>query len=356
MHNLDVSPARAGMDLFGSTVAKGLTVFPPHARGWTHSERCSVTLPIVSPARAGMDRSHSPPRPLPLGFPRTRGDGPHAMLVCGDQPKFPPSRAGTGPALGPSRPAVLSCFPRTRGDGPRLRRRRGRQDRRFPPYHARGWTQDGRLSQTVHACFPRTRGDGPSSRWAWRSQIGFLPARADLDGPGATQCQLSLPRVFHRNARSGSRADTLSPRAFPPSRAGMRHLRSFTSSALRRSLGVCAPARVGDGPLETDGLGRELQFPPHARAMDAVSALGPLRAGDVSRPHARGWTRFMPLAVLRTLSFPRTRGDGPREKDRLVSMDAFPPHARGCRPRSRDDRGAGVSVSPARAGMDPTRR
>ena len=172
-----VSPARAGMDLkpssaaairFGFPRTRGdgplprnrsstMTLFPPHARGWTRGVRLRRRARGVSPARAGMDPARLPVAGDMWRFPRTRGDGPIGLIPLPPHASFPPHargwtrplwaaalRGGVSPARAGMDPAGAMLektrhrFPRTRGDGP-VRGEGGMDDHAFPP-HARGWT------------------------------------------------------------------------------------------------------------------------------------------------------------------------------------------------------------------------
>ena len=134
-----------------------LQPFPPHARGWTVRARCASVRTEVSPARAGMDLQSSRGPSCGPCFPRTRGDGPPLNGGSGLRRWFPPHARGWTPTNRPRRvtPSVSPAragmdpmptyrarinpsFPRTRGDGPAPL---GTQPDavRFPP-HARGWT------------------------------------------------------------------------------------------------------------------------------------------------------------------------------------------------------------------------
>ena len=70
--------------------------FPPHARGWTAGRVRNAAIAMVSPARAGMDLFGDSSKTFFLCFPRTRGDGPPKLRISQRQ----------------------IVFPRTRGDGP----------------------------------------------------------------------------------------------------------------------------------------------------------------------------------------------------------------------------------------------
>ena len=95
------------------------------------------------------------------------------------------------------------------------------------------------------------------------------------------------------------------------------------------------PRTRGDGPRTDD------------RLVDAVGSPFP--------PHARGWTvvagELKPGTARRR--FPRTRGDGPPTASGSHEATSFPPHARGWTGRQHAEDPT-LSVSPARAGMDPS--
>src|SRR5690606_2895419 len=92
-------------------------------------------------------------------------------------------------------------------------------------------------------------------------------------------------------------------------------------------------------------------FPPHARGSTCSLCSGvsfyivsPARAGIDPCPQERGrvW-----------VCFPRTRGDRPPTRARGTAAGGFPPHARGSTLTLADENGLDT-VSPARAGIDPT--
>ena len=174
------------------------SLFPPHARGWTHVAEEGQEPGTVSPARAGMDHDGRHDGNDGRGFPRTRGDGPLIPVTLHIVSRFPPHARGwtlvhreriQPLGVSPARAGMdrLTCelpgtrrsFPRTRGDGPFAASSRMRSWV-FPP-HARGWTgpstedwssrnvsparagMDPPLTRDCPTgrCFPRTRGDGP---------------------------------------------------------------------------------------------------------------------------------------------------------------------------------------------------
>ena len=131
-----------------------------------------------------------------------------------------------------------------------------------------------------------------------------------------------------------------------------------------------SPARAGMYPRESLP---DLRIPGFPRTRGDVPQPGRrYRISVVLPPHARGCTLPRAQTVRRTSasparagmyrawsrwgtgwrSFPRTRGDVPVTKQRIVRWDVLPPHARGCTCPSK----AGLTrrrASPARAGMYP---
>ena len=99
-----VSPAGAGMDLQGrfrsinghcfprrrgdgprqAQGGRGVSAFPPQARGWTRQRGAGLLRAGVSPAGAGMDPLPGVFPGGPGGFPRRRGDGP--PTICASIP------------------------------------------------------------------------------------------------------------------------------------------------------------------------------------------------------------------------------------------------------------------------------
>src|SRR5690606_20477866 len=91
-----LSPARAGMDLYTTTLLLPQTSLPrtrgdgpwrgrwrvtmppspPHARGWTPRHFGQPSGEPLSPARAGMDLLQAIADDVEASLPRTRGDGP----------------------------------------------------------------------------------------------------------------------------------------------------------------------------------------------------------------------------------------------------------------------------------------
>ena len=207
-------------------------MFPPHARGWTRTVACAWGLAAVSPARAGMDPRSTPTSWSACCFPRTRGDGPIVEAEIGTLSVFPPhargwtldfpsanrhrsvspARAGMDRlrwrpsprkvpfpphARGWTLPSGRCRFPRTRGDGPQQQALS-----RFPP-HARGWTLDEGRADADLEVSPARAGMDPSavpwSRWrvppharGWTLRLGqqggragVSPARAGMDPTSA---------------------------------------------------------------------------------------------------------------------------------------------------------------------------
>ena len=264
-----------GPNLYGA--ADPVSLFPPHARGWTLIDGLAKRPLGVSPARAGMDRARRSRCAAPWRFPRTRGDGPDHGGQFAVRPVFPPHARGWtrgGPArlgsrrVSPARagmdrpwcvaPTPCECFPRTRGDGPALIRVPKLADW-FPP-HARGWTGDGRRDPPVRAVSP-ARAGMDRRRWVL------------LVGP------------------------------------------------------CCFPRTRGDGPSRSSAGAMFLEFPPHARGWTAPAANR--RAGGAVSPARAGMDPGSGTDGAGTAGFPRTRGDGPVADWAEEGNNSFPPHARG---------------------------
>ena len=275
--------------------------FPPHSRGWTHCRQAYNGAYGVSPALAGMDLVLTWAGSGRRSFPRTRGDGPTGHPLPCRPPRFPPHSRGW--TLPPNRPDQdLRVSPALAGMDPTAR-------------HIGGWI-DG---------FPRTRGDGPDP------------------------------------ANTGDEV-----RMFPP------HSRGWTRDLLRGADRVrVSPALAGMDPSGLWWCSTRASFPrtrgdgPHVCPLPARKQEFP--------PHSRGWTRRRPTAELQravspalagmdpgsapprllSVSFPRTRGDGPSAPYARLDLSEFPPHSRGWTwqpsPLDRPN-----EVSPALAGMDPT--
>ena len=237
--------------------------------------------------------------------------------------------------------ALRNRFPRTRGDGP-IEAVWKEAIKRFPP-HTRGWTprpldqlrwpdvspahagMDHEISITKRATigFPRTRGDGP--------------------------CRL----------RAGTGV-----RRFPP------HTRGWTLVERGAELAhQVSPAHAGMDPRAPSDRVGSCRFP-RTRG-DGPCPVSPVTVDPRFPPHTRGWTRLSPNArsVLRVspahagmdppasdsyhipVRFPRTRGDGPFDRETLTMRNRFPPHTRGWTGIWRQQLNH-VQVSPAHAGMD----
>ena len=100
------------------------------------------------------------------------------------------------------------------------------------------------------------------------------------------------------------------------------------------------------------GGGTQSTFPPHSRGWTIASAS---RAWDRTvSPALAGMDRPLRRCRRRHRRFPRTRGDGPKYRQAARPVRWFPPHSRGWT-RRRGGFGSWDSVSPALAGMDPSR-
>ena len=125
--------------------------FPPHTRGCTYVDDCTLGDMGVSPAHAGMYPDLCLKGPKCRGFPRTRGDVPVDKTILAVTQQFPPHTRGCtaaeayGAHADPVSPAHAGMY-------------RRQPERRPQP-----------------RCFPRTRGDVPRTTVAWKVTFVFPP-------------------------------------------------------------------------------------------------------------------------------------------------------------------------------------
>ena len=110
------------------------------------------------------------------------------------------------------------------------------------------------------------------------------------------------------------------------------------------------PRRRGDGPRLRRQRHRDTVFPPQARGWTAERI--PRAARTTVSPAGAGMDPTTAAGATAPPSFPRRRGDGPRNPESIRPRGAFPPQARGWTLPS-GECGPGSPVSPAGAGMDP---
>ena len=272
-------PAHAGMDLKPAGQLGGIDRFPrprgdgpspevylmaatvvsPPTRGWTNEGRLSRDDRRGFPAHAGMDPSSTRPIGYPGWFPRPRGDGPYTIPVTTHRTAVsPPTRGWT----------VVESF--SSGDAVGF------------PAHA-GMDRRDDLPRYLGVRFPRPRGDGPSAgRWYRSTRMVSPPTRG-----------WTLGRLRRRPPSSGF------------------------------------PAHAGMDPRDVPELGTEWRFP-RPRG-DGPDHHGQSATHRWVSPPTRGWTVFAPayrntakgfpahagmdliiaLSRVRTIWFPRPRGDGP---------------------------------------------
>ena len=236
-------------------------------------------------------------------------------------------------------------FPRRRGDGPRTGAPVSRPFS-FPP-QARGWTVEGEGPTDLVRVSPAGAGMDPS-RTGMRSRSWSFPRRRG-DGPFAPVTASSAnwfppqARGWTPRIRSKGSVTNVSPAGAGMDRRPRHHADARPGF----------PRRRGDGPPVARPQGRPHPFPPQARGWTQP----PLRAEvrpDVS-PAGAGMDPSAADAPRRRPGFPRRRGDGPSRRAGGSERSGFPPQARGWTAV------AGVhgqlgGVSPAGAGMDPSRR
>ncbi len=174
---------------------------------------------------------------------------------------------------------------------------------------------------------PRTRGDGPD-RCGERGQEPVCSPHArgwSPVAPGATP--------------SGS---------LLPARAGMVPARS--ASATWR---VAAPRTRGDGPSTGKTTSKRPPCSPHARGWSLPGVV--LHVRGVLLPARAGMVPPSGRFSARSMTAPRTRGDGPEYRDAVAKNDLCSPHARGWS-HPRRPRRLTSALLPARAGMVPAPR
>ena len=313
--------------------------------------------------------------------PHTRGWTVDGSGVSNTHAGFP-AHAGMDPTQS-ARPPAPGRLPRTRGDGPvRTAYAAGRWE---ASPHTRGWTRCREAPSAGPHRLPRTRGDGPgwgckchvervasphTRGWTPREAgaanvpMGF-PAHAGMDrgpGPGSI-CPPWLPRTRGDGPGSRSRARA-PPRASP-------HTRGWTRSRALRGAGAHGfPAHAGMDPGRRAPAGRRSGLP-RTRGDGPVQrdSLTPL---EEASPHTRGWTPGgRDLRDLRrgfpahagmdppcaswppsARRLPRTRGDGPLAGRETAEGWLASPHTRGWTRRGVDV-ASGRDGFPAHAGMDP---
>ncbi len=356
-----------------------ISVFSPHAWGW--SSRClSARLRWkVLPTRVGMVRRTSPFHIRRLCSPHTRGDGPGRSAGITTRTTFSPhawgwseltfQRHGDQPVL-PTRVGMVRVngigiksgisSPHTRGDGPFMLRWPS-PDLMFSP-HAWGWSARAGDSEGANWFSPHAWGwSGRPPSWpcllpVLPTRVGMVrsPARAQRisacsphtrgDGP-ETRCPPPLPTAFSPHAWGWS---VMPPSALEaitvlPTRVGMvRHLFALTVRYVR------SPHTRGDGPDSEAYVALLEKFSPHAWGWSAnlttipdTENVLPTRVGMVRSRHA---TRLTPMCS------PHTRGDGPSALTRVSDAPEFSPHAWGWSGIPRRD-GNRQLVLPTRVGM-----
>ena len=276
-----------------------MSAYPPQARGWTLDKVFRELFTLVSPAGAGMDRTNTP---------------------------------GIG---------YMTCIPRRRGDGPECRVAPGRQHQ-YPP-QARGWTRDGGTGSVRAAVSPAGAGMD-RDRDTIPVSVTRIPRRRG-DGPGANGAP-HIHNMYPPQARGWTAAYIRSKyvRHVSPAGAGMDPLRANWQSHCES-----IPRRRGDGPVDGVIAGRHKWYPPQARGWTRGSPrIG--RFQPVS-PAGAGMDLVQRHVEEPADGIPRRRGDGPWPQDLFVTLNAYPPQARGWT-LSAEFAILGVYVSPAGAGMD----
>ena len=118
---------------------------------------------------------------------------------------------------------------------------------------------------------------------------------------------------------------------------------------LPASIGAGFPRRRGDGPVENDRIAVDLMFPPQARGWTLYRP--DIAAPDAVSPAGAGMDPGTSRRSASSRCFPRRRGDGPALRREIGDGLGFPPQARGWTGERRQA-ARPRKVSPAGAGMD----
>ena len=291
--------SRGDGPLSAVVVPSGATA-PPLTRGWTPKGTPVAIDSYGSPAHAGMDPRASAWRSRSVGLPRSRGDGPGTGGKPVVERQAPPLTRGWTQPFG-VRACISTGSPAHAGmdpSGPRTA-------------HRPGW-------------LPRSRGDGP---WC---EIGCYALAA---APPLTR-GWTLVRDRLLRARRGS-----------PAHAGMD-----PESAERRSWLAWLPRSRGDGPSGCPAYSGCDSAPPLTRGwtLDRHRSSG----GSCGSPAHAGMDPRTRATTTASGGLPRSRGDGPSQRDSAAPVYEAPPLTRGwtpvCAPPVFRNLG-----SPAHAGMDP---
>ncbi len=312
-----------------------------------------------SPAHAGIDPSCRGRSWSRRRLPRTRGDRPASSVTRGGRREAPPHTRGSTPLLRerqealagspahagidpttPSSPGCRARLPRTRGIDPG-RASCGSRTTRLPRTRGdRPWAHEDAVVKAVAP--PHTRG---STR---RAADGLDPgggsaAHAGIDpGSVASRSKSSrLPRTRgdrpwnnrrwgkRKKAPPHTRGSTLRPHVVPPTAAG-----SPAHAGIDLPRGALHPARAwrlprtrGDRPACSPCSPMQATAPPHTRGSIRLHERRAARAAG-SPAHA-GIYRTATVSPSSTWRLPRTPGDRPGAKTKVLEVLEAPPHTRG---------------------------
>ena len=339
-------------------------------------------LPRVPPRTRGCARRLDEPPGLAPGSPAHAGMRPSGRAPSEGWRRFPRAR-GDAPVSASDEARVCRVPPRTRGCA--LLGDVAAEGDRGSPAHA-GMRPPPRRSSRPRAWFPRARGDAPSSS-IFGATLTPVPPRTRGCARGhhaRRRCDRGSPA--HAGMRPGSLTSTRSGRRFPRARGdapmGGRIVRRIEPVPPRTRGCALVRAEGGGGvhgsPAHAgmrlcDGRGRRAARGfPRARGDAPLPAL-PTEPPFTVPPRTRGCARRGPLPglpregspahagmrpvdtgkALRTVRFPRARGDAPGAFPPLLPPSWVPPRTRGCAPDlGRED--AAALGSPAHAGMRPS--
>ena len=191
----------------------------------------------------------------------------------------------------------------------------------FSP-HARGCSETITAGAHLVAVFPACAGMFLKPIGQKRRQAGFPRMRGDVPAVMLRRRNIYL---FSPHARGCSdKVGTFSGSAGVfPACAGMFRLTTTPPWGRMRF-----PRMRGDVPAIGELQQSQIRFSPHARGCSGHR--GAATIADPVFPACAGMFRFHMRAGHTRVSFPRMRGDVPRQTRTAATRPGFSPHARGC--------------------------
>ena len=233
--------------------------------------------PAGSPAHAGIDLTARPFRAAPYRLPRTRGDRPSTAHTRKDRQRAPPHTRGS----------TLMHATISRSDN-------------GSPAHA-GIDPLRVILFRVDFGLPRTRGDRPDAEAA-KSEACSAPP--------------------HTRGSTLSCRQTAEPFGGSPAHAGIDPTKWAIAGSRRR-----LPRTRGDRPPQDHVVRAHSPAPPHTRGSTSMTVTW--FASILGSPAHAGIDPLWAVVAYSTERLPRTRGDRPRYRRRVITFATAPPHTRG---------------------------